>query len=262
MEIIKSILLGIVQGLTEFLPISSSGHLEIFKVILGFEIGLNNNILFTLILHLATSFSVIVVYWIDIKKIFKSVFSLKKDENTYFFSLILISIFPAGIVGFFFEEKISNLFDGNIILVGSMLLLTSIILFISDFKIKTTNKLDYVKSFFVGVSQALAIIPGISRSGLTICSSVLMGVNRELAAKFSFLMVLPIIFGSFLKILIFDEIIFNQEIISSYVFGFLSAFISGIFACKWMIVIVKKSKMKYFSLYCLAVGLICIFFSL
>ena len=262
MEIIKSILLGIVQGLTEFLPISSSGHLEIFKVILGFETGLNNNILFTLILHLATSFSVIVVYWNDIIKIFKSIFSIKKDENTYFFSLILISIFPAGIVGFLLEENISNLFDGNIILVGSMLLFTSIILFVSDFKIKTTKKLDYVKSFFVGVSQALAIIPGISRSGLTICSSVLMGVNRELAAKFSFLMVLPLIFGSFLKILIFDEIIFNQEIISSYVFGFLSAFISGIFACKWMIVIVKKSKMKYFSLYCLAVGLICIFFSL
>ena len=262
MEIIKSILLGIVQGLTEFLPISSSGHLEIFKVILGFETGLNNNILFTLILHLATSFSVMVVYWSDIKKIFKSVFSIKKDENTYFLSLILISILPAGFVGFFFEEKISNLFDGNIILVGSMLLFTSIILFISDFKIKTTNKLDYVKSFFVGVSQALAIIPGISRSGLTICSSVLIGVNRELAAKFSFLMVLPLIFGSFLKILIFDELIFSQEIISSYVFGFLSAFISGIFACKWMIVLVKKSKMKYFSLYCLATGLICIFFSL
>ncbi len=262
MEIIKSILLGVVQGLTEFLPISSSGHLEIFKVILGFETGLNNNILFTLILHLATSFSVIVVYLKDINKIFKSIFSMKKDENTYFFSLILISIFPAGIVGFLLEEKISNLFDGNTILVGSMLLFTSIILFVSDFKIKTTNKLDYVKSFFVGVSQALAIIPGISRSGLTICSSVLMGVNRELAAKFSFLMVLPLIFGSFLKILIFDELIFNQEIISSYVFGFLSAFISGIFACKWMIVIVKKSKMKYFSLYCLAIGLICIFFSL
>ena len=262
MEIIKSILLGIVQGLTEFLPISSSGHLEIFKVILGFETGLNNNILFTLILHLATSFSVIVVYWNDLNKIFKCIISIKKDENTYFFSLIVISIFPSGIVGFLLEEKISNLFDGNIILVGSMLLLTSIILFVSDFKIKTTNKLDYVKSFFVGVSQALAIIPGISRSGLTICSSVLMGVNRELAAKFSFLMVLPLIFGSFLKILIFDEIIFNQEIISSYVFGFLSAFISGIFACKWMIVIVKKSKMKYFSLYCLAIGLICIFFSL
>ena len=262
MEIIKSILLGIVQGLTEFLPISSSGHLEIFKVILGFETGLNNNILFTLILHLATSFSVVVVYWNDIKKIFKSVLSIKKDENTYFFSLILISIFPAGTVGFFFEEKISNLFVGNLILVGSTLLFTSIILFMSDFKMKTTNKLDYVKSFFVGVSQALAIIPGISRSGLTICSSILMGVNRELAAKLSFLMVLPIIFGSFLKILIFDEIIFNQEIISSYVFGFLSAFISGIFACKWMIVLVKKSKMRYFSVYCLAVGLICIFFSL
>ncbi len=262
MEIIKSILLGIIQGLTEFLPISSSGHLEIFKVILGFETGLNNNILFTLILHLATSFSVIVVYWNDIKKISKSIFSIKKDENTYFFSLILISIFPAGIVGFFFEEKISNLFDGNIILVGSMLLFTSIILFISDFKIKTTNKLDNVKSFFVGVSQALAIIPGISRSGLTICSSVLMGINREFAAKFSFLMVLPIIFGSFLKIIIFDEIIFNQEIISSYFFGFLSAFFSGIFACKWMIVLVKKSKMKYFSVYCLTLGLICIFFSL
>ena len=193
MEIIKSILLGIVQGLTEFLPISSSGHLEIFKVILGFETGLNNNILFTLILHLATSFSVIVVYWNDIKKILKSIFRIKKDENTYFFSLILISIFPAGIVGFFFEEKISNLFDGNIILVGSMLLFTSMILFISDFKINTTNKLDYVKSFFVGVSQALAIIPGVSRSGITISIALLLGWERKDATKFSFLLGLPAI---------------------------------------------------------------------
>ena len=143
-----------------------------------------------------------------------------------------------------------------------MLIFTSIILFISDFKTNTTNKFNNPKSFLVGLSQALAILPGISRSGLTICSSVILGINRELAAKFSFIMVLPLIFGSFLKIMIFDEIIFNQEILSSYFFGFISAFISGIFACKWMIVIVKKSKLKYFSIYCLTVGLICIFFNL
>lgn len=262
MEILKSILLGLVQGLTEFLPISSSGHLEIFKVLLVYETGLSNNILFTLVVHLATSFSVIVVFWKDLKKILISTINLKKDEDSHFLKLIIISIIPAGIVGFLFEEKISNFFDGNLVFVGSMLIFTSIILFISDFKTNTTNKFNYPKSFLVGLSQALAILPGISRSGLTICSSVILGINRELAAKFSFIMVLPLIFGSFLKIMIFDEIIFNQEILSSYFFGFISAFISGIFACKWMIVIVKKSKLKYFSIYCLTVGLICIFFNL
>ena len=262
MEIFKSVLLGIVQGLTEFLPISSSGHLEIFKMILGFDTGLNNNVFFTLILHLATSFSVIFVFWSDIKKIFMSVVMLKKDENSVFFLFVMISILPAGIIGFIFEDNISKLFDGNIILVGLMLIFTSLILFASDFKIKTTSKLNYSISFLIGFSQAIAIIPGISRSGLTICSSVLLGINRELAAKFSFIMVLPIIFGSFLKIIIFDEIIFNQQILSSYFFGFISAFMSGIFACKWMIVIVKKSKLKYFSIYCLTLGLICIFFNL
>ena len=176
--------------------------------------------------------------------------------------MIIISMIPAGLVGFFLEEKINQLFNGNLLLVGSMLIITSILLLISD-KIKSKNRnLNTKNSFLIGLAQALAILPGISRSGSTIATSIFIGINRDLAAKFSFLMVLPLIFGSFLKILIFDEIIFNQEIISSYVFGFLSAFISGIFACKWMIILVKKSKMKYFSVYCLDLGLICIFFSL
>ena len=262
MEIIKSFILGIVQGLTEFLPVSSSGHIEIFKEILNFSYDLENGLFFTLILHLATAMSTLIYFWVDVKKIIYSLFKLKKDENFNFSLMIIISMIPAGLVGFFFENKINQLFNGNLLLVGSMLIITSILLFVSD-KINNLKKeLTVMNAFVIGIAQALAILPGISRSGSTIATSLFLGINRDLAAKFSFLMVIPIIVGSSLKMIIYDNLVFEEVIVINYIVGFLSALISGYYACKWMILLVRKSKLFYFSIYCLIVGLISISYSL
>ena len=262
MEIIKSFILGIVQGLTEFLPVSSSGHIEIFKEILNFSYDSENGLFFTLILHLATAMSTLIYFWVDVKKIIYSLFKLKKDENFNFSLMIIVSMIPAGLVGFFFENKINQLFNGNLLLVGSMLIITSILLFVSD-KINNLKKeLTVMNAFVIGIAQALAILPGISRSGSTIATSLFLGINRDLAAKFSFLMVIPIIVGSSLKMIIYDNLIFEEVIVTNYIVGFLSALISGYYACKWMILLVRKSKLFYFSIYCLIVGLISISYSL
>ena len=262
MEIIKSFILGIVQGLTEFLPVSSSGHIEIFKEILDFSYDSENGLFFTLILHLATAMSTLIYFWVDVKKIIYSLFKLKKDENFNFSLMIIVSMIPAGLVGFFFENKINQLFNGNLLLVGSMLIITSILLFVSD-KINNLKKeLTVMNAFVIGIAQALAILPGISRSGSTIATSLFLGINRNLAAKFSFLMVIPIIVGSSLKMIIYDNLVFEEVIVINYIVGFLSALISGYYACKWMILLVRKSKLFYFSIYCLIVGLISISYSL
>ena len=262
MEIIKSFILGIVQGLTEFLPVSSSGHIEIFKEILNFSYDSENGLFFTLILHLATAMSTLIYFWVDVKKIIYSLFKLKKDENFNFSLMIIVSMIPAGLVGFFFENKINQLFNGNLLLVGSMLIITSILLFVSD-KINNLKKeLTVMNAFVIGIAQALAILPGISRSGSTIATSLFLGINRDLAAKFSFLMVIPIIVGSSLKMIIYDNLVFEEVIVINYIVGFLSALISGYYACKWMILLVRKSKLFYFSIYCLIVGLISISYSL
>ena len=262
MEIIKSFILGIVQGLTEFLPVSSSGHIEIFKEILNFSYDSENGLFFTLILHLATAMSTLIYFWVDVKKIIYSLFKIKKDENFNFSLMIIVSMIPAGLVGFFFENKINQLFNGNLLLVGSMLIITSILLFVSD-KINNLKKeLTVMNAFVIGIAQALAILPGISRSGSTIATSLFLGINRDLAAKFSFLMVIPIIVGSSLKMIIYDNLVFEEVIVINYIVGFLSALISGYYACKWMILLVRKSKLFYFSIYCLIVGLISISYSL
>ena len=262
MEIIKSFILGIVQGLTEFLPVSSSGHIEIFKEILNFSYDSENGLFFTLILHLATAMSTLIYFWVDVKKIIYSLFKLKKDENFNFSLMIIVSMIPAGLVGFFFENKINQSFNGNLLLVGSMLIITSILLFVSD-KINNLKKeLTVMNAFVIGIAQALAILPGISRSGSTIATSLFLGINRDLAAKFSFLMVIPIIVGSSLKMIIYDNLVFEEVIVINYIVGFLSALISGYYACKWMILLVRKSKLFYFSIYCLIVGLISISYSL
>ena len=262
MEIIKSFILGIVQGLTEFLPVSSSGHIEIFKEILNFSYDSENGLFFTLILHLATAMSTLIYFWVDVKKIIYSLFKLKKDENFNFSLMIIVSMIPAGLVGFFFENKINQLFNGNLLLVGSMLIITSILLFVSDKINNLKKKLTVMNAFVIGIAQALAILPGISRSGSTIATSLFLGINRDLAAKFSFLMVIPIIVGSSLKMIIYDNLVFEGVIVINYIVGFLSALISGYYACKWMILLVRKSKLFYFSIYCLIVGLISISYSL
>ena len=262
MEIIKTFILGIVQGLTEFLPVSSSGHIEIFKEILNFSFDSSNGLFFTLILHLATAMSALIYFWVDVKKIINSILKFKRDKNFNFSIMILVSMIPAGLFGFLYEDKINQLFNGNLLLVGSMLVVTSILLFISD-KIKNLDKELTVKNaFIIGIAQAFAILPGISRSGSTIATSIFLGINRDLAAKFSFLMVIPVIVGSSLKMIIYDELVFEKTILINYVIGFISALVSGYYACKWMIILVKKSKLIYFSIYCLIVGLISISYSL
>tara|TARA_X000001036_G_scaffold263830_1_gene245235 strand:+ start:1909 stop:2700 length:792 start_codon:yes stop_codon:yes gene_type:complete len=261
-EVIKSFILGLVQGLTEFLPVSSSGHIEIFKEIMNFSFESHNGLFFTLILHLATALSALIYFWNDVKKIILSIYMLKRDENLHFSLMILISMIPAGFVGFFYEDKINELFNGNLLLVGSMLILTSILLFISDKINKLNKKLSPLNSLLIGISQALAILPGISRSGSTIATSIFLGINRDLAAKFSFLMVIPVIVGSSIKMILFDDIVFDNTILINYIIGFITALVSGYYACKWMIFFVKKSKLVYFSLYCLIVGLVSIIYSI
>ena len=171
MEIIKSFILGIVQGLTEFLPVSSSGHIEIFKEILNFSFDSNNGLFFTLILHLATAMSTIIYFWDDVKKILSSLLKFKKDENFNFSLMIIISMIPAGLVGFFYEDKINQLFNGNLILVGSMLIVTSLFLFMSDRMNDLNKKISTKNAIIIGIAQAFAILPGISRSGSTIATS-------------------------------------------------------------------------------------------
>lgn len=262
MDILKSLLLGIIQGLTEFLPVSSSGHLEIFKVFLDFSYDSTNSLFFTLIVHLATALSAIIYFWKDVKEIIMSLICFKKDENTFFAFYILVSMIPAGLAGYFFESEINYLFNGNLTLVGFMLILTSLILYLSDRFSNSNKKLNLKSSLIIGFTQALAILPGISRSGATIGTSIFLGLNRDIAAKFSFLMVVPVIFGSSLKIILDNEIEFNNNNISNYLVGFSAALISGYYACKWMIIFVKKSKLIYFSIYCLLIGILSIIYSI
>jgi undecaprenyl-diphosphatase len=262
MEIIDSVILGIIQGLTEFLPVSSSGHLEIGKAILGDNSVPEESLLFTVVLHFATALSTIVVFRKDIFYIIKGFLSFKWNDDTKFISKIAVSMLPAIIVGLFFEDELEQLFGGNILLVGCMLIVTAILLFLADKAKNTDKKVSFKNAFIIGISQAIAMIPGISRSGATISTSVLLGNDKTKAARFSFLMVVPLIFGKIAKDLFSGELSFEVQNITALSFGFIAAFISGLFACTWMIALVKKSKLSYFAIYCVVVGLIAIIFSL
>ena len=263
MEWYEAIILGIVQGLTEFLPISSSGHLEIASYIL--KSNPSENLMFTVVVHIATAISIIYVFRKDINEIIKGLIQFKKKQLDFILK-ILISSVPVGVVGVLFEKEVESFFTGNIVLVGSMLLITAALLFFTYFKKDDSKKnISYTDAIAIGLAQALAILPGISRSGSTISMALLLNVNREKATKFSFLMVLVPIFGILIlkSIKGFTEISETSNLIlfeSSYVFGFISALFSGVFACKMMLKIVKESKLIYFSAYCLLVGSIGIYF--
>jgi undecaprenyl-diphosphatase len=262
MDYFEAFLLGIVQGLTEFLPISSSGHIEISKVILGSSFDKNEGLLFTIILHFATALSTMFIFRKDIINIFKGLLTKKWNESKKFSLSILISMIPAVFIGLLYEDFINSLFNGSLILVAAMLYITGLLLFLSDFLKLKKKEITYKNSFIIGLAQAIAILPGISRSGATIATSVIMGIDREKAARFSFIMVIPLIFGSMFKSMIdydFDLESFN---ILSLLIGFISAFITGLFACKWMIRLVKSSKLYYFSIYCWIVGSIIVAYSL
>jgi undecaprenyl-diphosphatase len=262
MDYFEAFLLGIVQGLTEFLPISSSGHIEISKVILGSSFDKNEGLLFTIILHFATSLSTMFFFRKDIIDIFKGLLTKKWNESKKFSLSILISMIPAVFIGLLYEDFINSLFNGSLILVAAMLYITGLLLFLSDFLKLKNKEITYKNSFIIGLAQAIAILPGISRSGATIATSVIMGIDREKAARFSFIMVIPLIFGSMFKSMIDYDFNFESFNIISLLIGFISAFITGLFACKWMIRLVKSSKLYYFSIYCWIVGSIIVAYSL
>jgi len=262
MDWLEALILGLIQGLTEFLPVSSSGHLEIAKVLFGNDALPNESLTFTVILHFATALSTIVVFRKELLEIIKGLFQFKNNEEFQFSIKIIISMLPAVIIGVLFEKELEAMFSGNIMLVGFMLLLTAILLLFADKAKKTNNKVSYINAFIIGISQAIAMLPGISRSGATVSTSVLLGVDRERAARFSFLMVVPLIFGKVAKDILGGEINFQGAEITSYGIGFLSAFIAGLIACTWMIAIVKRSKLSYFAIYCIIIGIAAISYSM
>ena len=351
MELLEAIILGIVQGLTEFLPVSSSGHLELTKAIFGENSVGKESMLMTLVLHFATALSTVVIFRKEIVQILKGLFAFKWNDELKFSLKIIVSMIPAAVVGVVFKDEIESLFGGAITLVGVMLILTGALLFLADRAKRTDKEVGFGHAIIIGLSQAVAILPGISRSGATISTSVLLGIDRERAAKFSFLMVVPLIFGAILfdakdymdtralentkeadrTVLIVDELhkdelftdidtktaftaVFNKELkwseaklagetetteietqyrtnleesgipqerveqIMSHDYGmvrplqgpnflalfvgFIAAFLTGLFACKWMIALVKKAQLKYFSFYCFAVGIIAVSYAL
>ncbi|WP_075343727.1 undecaprenyl-diphosphate phosphatase [Tenacibaculum agarivorans] len=262
MNIIEAIILGIIQGLTEFLPVSSSGHLELAKAILGDSSVPEESLTFTVVLHFATALSTLVIFRKEVAEIFKGLFQFKWNEQFEFSLKIVISMIPAVIVGLLFEEQLEAFFGGKILFVGAMLLITAVLLLLADKAKHTDKNVSFSNSLIIGISQAIAMLPGISRSGATISTSVLLGIDRTKAARFSFLMVVPLIFGKIAKDILGGDINFQSSEIIPISAGFIAAFVAGLLACQWMIALVKKSKLSYFSIYCAVVGIIAIGYSL
>jgi len=255
----EALILGLIQGLTEFLPVSSSGHLEIGKVLLNTEV--KENLTFAIVVHGATVLSTILVFRKEIWKIIIELFDFKWNDSTKYTAKILVSMIPVVIVGLFFKEEVERFFTGNMILVGSMLFITSLLLIFTYLSKNNTKEISFIHAFIIGIAQAFAVLPGISRSGATIATGILLGNKKEDLAKFSFLMVLiPIIAANFLDLLKNNETVVAKIDMSSLVIGFIAAFVTGFLACKWMISIVKKGKLIYFGIYCFIVGVIAVFF--
>lgn len=255
-EIIKSIILGIIQGLTEFLPVSSSGHLELAKYFLGTNFVGSESLTMSVILHIATALSTVFVFRKEIWDLLKGVFTKYWNDDKDFALKIIISMIPAGLIGYFLESQLEKLFEGKVVFVAFMLIITGFLLLVSDFAKDKNRKVGYLDSLIIGIAQAIALIPGISRSGSTISTSILLGIKKERAAFFSFIMVLPLIFGKMTKDLMDGVYVHSDISSSSMIAGGLAAFIVGIFACKWMVVLVKNSKLRYFAYYCFAVAII------
>lgn len=254
----QALILGILQGLTEFLPVSSSGHLEIGHTLLG--VNNSNNLLFAVVVHVATVLSTIVVFRKDIFILVKDLLAFQWNESTIYISKLLISSIPVLILGLFFKEEIEQFFTGNLFFVGFMLLLTACLLALTQFVESGNTKITFLKALLIGIAQAAAVLPGISRSGATIATGLLLKTEKSEIARFSFLMVLiPILGAAFLDIAN-GEITSNETIgILPLIVGFVAAFLSGLLACSWMIQVIKRGKLIYFAIYCSVIGLIAIF---
>ena len=261
MSWIEALILGLVQGLTEFLPVSSSGHLELGKYLLN--INPEKSLIFTVIVHGATVLSTIVVFWKDLWQILKGLFKFELNEETLFVIRLIVSMIPVLIIGIFFMDEVEQFFNGNIVFVGAMLIVTSVLLASTMLIKSNTKKIGFLDSFIIGIAQALAVLPGISRSGATISTGLLLGNKRELITRFSFLMVLIPIIGANAQSLLRADLSDSSGIgILPLIVGFFAAFISGLFACKWMIKIVKKGKLIYFAIYTFIIGSIAIILGL
>ncbi len=256
----EALILGIVQGLTEYLPVSSSGHLAIGSALFGIE-G-EENLAFTIAVHVATVFSTLVILWKEIEWIFRGLFKFRMNEETKYVLNILVSMIPIGIVGLFFKDTVERIFGAGLLIVGCMLLLTAALLSFSYYaKPRQKESISLWDAFIIGLSQACAVMPGLSRSGTTIATGLLLGNNKAKLAQFSFLMVIPPILGEALldivKMVKGDDVAGDIPALSLLV-GFVAAFVSGCVACKWMINIVKKGKLIYFAIYCAIAGLVTI----
>lgn len=253
---IEALILGLLQGLTEFLPVSSSGHLELGGVLFGLK-DPDSFFTFNIMVHGATFASVVVVFFNDIKSLILNLLKFSWNSETRFALLLLASAVPVAIVGFLFEEQIESLFTGRIVLVGFMLLVTATLLFLTKLVKKGDNDITLGKAIIIGIAQTVAVLPGISRSGATISTALLLGVDRQKAIKFSFLMVLIPIFGAnFLKLVrMSGEFSTSATGVAPLVIGVVAAFLAGLVACKWMLDIVRKGNIAYFSIYCLLIGL-------
>ena len=262
-DIVRSIVFGIVQGLTEFLPVSSSGHLEIAKYVMGDDSVAQQSMMMTVVLHFATALSTIVVFRKEIGEIVSGLFKPSEDRSEFWFCVkIVLSMIPAAIVGVCFDEQIEALFSQQMLLVGLMLLVTGALLLMAD-RAKTTEKpVSIVNAIIIGISQAIAILPGISRSGATISTSVLLGIDREKAGRFSFLMVVPLIFGKMAKDVLSavkdGTTLVDAGQMLPLTIGFVAAFVTGLVACLWMIRLVKACQLTWFSIYCFIVGVLVI----
>ena len=256
---IEALLLGLLQGLTEFLPVSSSGHLEIGKALMGIDV--EHSLVFTVVVHGATVLSTIVVFYKEIVALIRGFFRFRWNDETQYLTKIAISLIPIAIVGLFFREEVETFFDGNLKFVGAMLLLTAVILAMTYFRKFNNKAIGYLDAFIIGVAQAAAVMPGLSRSGSTIATGLMLGNKRKDVAKFSFLMVLIPIIGANLKDLAGGEM--TNEAIGwvPLLVGFLAAFVAGMLAIRWMLRIVQKGKLIYFAIYCAIVGMLAVILS-
>lgn len=264
MDWIEALILGLIQGLTEYLPVSSSGHLAIGSALFGIQ-G-EDNLAFTVVVHVATVFSTLVVLWKEIEWIFRGLFKWQMNEETHYVINILISMIPIGIVGVFFKDQVEAIFGSGLLVVGCCLLLTALLLAFSYYyKPRQKENISKKDAFIIGIAQACAVLPGLSRSGSTIATGLLLGDNKAKLAQFSFLMVIPPILGEALLDglkLAKGEAIAGDIPAVSLLIGFLAAFVSGCVACKWMINIVKKGKLIYFAVYCAIAGIVTLALSL
>lgn len=263
MDWLQALVLGLLQGLTEYLPVSSSGHLTIGSYLFG--LNGEDNLAFTVVVHVATVFSTLVVLWKEIDWILKGLFKFKMNDETKYFINILISMIPVGIVGVFFKDQVEEVFGSGLLIVGCMLLVTAALLVFSYYaRPRQRENISPLHAFIIGLAQAVAVLPGLSRSGSTIATGLLLGNKKEKLAQFSFLMVIPPILGEALLDVVKGlkgEETFGGIDALPLIVGFVAAFVSGCVACKWMINIVKKGKLVWFGVYCAIAGAATIVFS-